>query len=66
LGWADVPPQVVAKRWRPGTANADVAMDWRWEYLFVVSTKFTFIRIEYRVRLKISLRAICNWRQTEE
>jgi hypothetical protein len=49
IGWADFPPQVVAKRWRPKKANANVAMDWRWECLFVVSTKFAFIQIEYRV-----------------
>jgi len=29
--------------------KANVAMDWRWKRLFVVSTKFAFIRIECRV-----------------
>jgi hypothetical protein len=31
--------------------KANVAMDWRWKCLFVVSTKFAFIRIECRVYL---------------
>jgi hypothetical protein len=39
----------------PQQGKANVAMYWRCECLFVVSTKFVFIRIEYSVR--------SNWHQ---
>jgi hypothetical protein len=34
----------------PKKANADVAMDWRWDCWFAVSTKFPFSQSELNVR----------------
>jgi hypothetical protein len=40
------PPQDWVRRWRVSQqANADVAMDCRWEYWLVVSTKFSFSQL---------------------
>src|SRR5258706_3667294 len=36
------PPQDLVRPWRAPKANATVAMDWRWECVFVLSTKFRF------------------------
>jgi hypothetical protein len=38
----DFPPQDFVRRWRVPKANANVAMDWRWGRLLVLSTKFRF------------------------
>jgi hypothetical protein len=46
LGWADFPPQGLVRLGVSQQSKANVAMDWRWKRLFVVSTKFAFIRPE--------------------
>jgi hypothetical protein len=44
LRWADIPPQVQSGVGTFLRGRANVAIDWRWECLFVLSTKFVFIR----------------------
>src|SRR6266480_583721 len=38
----DFPPQDLVRRRHVPKANANVAMNWRWECLLVLSTKFRF------------------------
>jgi hypothetical protein len=39
----------------PGVGiKANAAMNWKWDCVFVVSTKFAFIRIGYRLHLRYS------------
>jgi hypothetical protein len=44
LSWADIPPQVQSGVGTFLRGRANVAIDWRWECLFVLSIKFVFIR----------------------
>lgn len=38
------------RAWSGVGIKANAAMNWKWDYVFVVSTKFAFIRIGYRLR----------------
>jgi hypothetical protein len=49
LKWAGFPPQVQSDVGVSHQRRANVAIVWRWECLFVVSTKFVFIWTEYSV-----------------
>jgi hypothetical protein len=49
LKWAGFPPQVQSDVGLSHQRRANVAIVWRWECLFVVSTKFVFIWTEYSV-----------------
>jgi hypothetical protein len=49
LKWAGFPPQVQSDVGVSHQRRANVATVWRWECLFVVSTKFVFIWTEYSV-----------------
>jgi hypothetical protein len=49
LKWAGFPPQVQSDVGVSHQRRANVAIAWRWECLFVVSTKFVFIWTEYSV-----------------
>ena len=45
FGWADVPPQDLHQASaRLSKTDADVAINWRWEFSPAVSTKFAFSR----------------------